>query len=154
MTSTIIREAEPGDETAIAELMAQLWHDGVTEEFKREAACLIQTGIYGTLPGVIFLAINEDGGAAGFLQVGLRSHADGCDVSRPVGFIEGWFVRPESRGLGIGRALVSAAQQWSHKQGCMEMASDALLDSTESLRAHRAVGFEIVDLCAHFRKPI
>jgi hypothetical protein len=49
MTSKRIREAEPGDEAAIAELMAQLWPDRSIQEFQREAAGLIQTGMYGTL---------------------------------------------------------------------------------------------------------
>jgi len=34
----------------------------------------------------------------GFLEVGLRSHADGCDPAQPVGYVEGWFVAPDHRG--------------------------------------------------------
>jgi len=34
------------------------------------------------------------------------------------------------------------------------MASDALIDNTTSETAHRAMGFEIVDRCTHFRKPL
>ncbi len=108
----------------------------------------------GTLPGAIVVALDAHEAPIGFLQLGLRSHADGCDTSRPVGFVEGWFVRAESRGLGIGRALVRAAQEWCRARGCLELASDALLDNADSLRAHGAVGFEVVDRCVHFRKKL
>ncbi|MGA8670742.1 MAG: GNAT family N-acetyltransferase [Terracidiphilus sp.] len=90
----------------------------------------------------------------GFLQVGLRSHADGCDTSRPVGFIEGWLVRDRFRGQGIGSALVRAAEDWSRERGCLEMASDALIENEESQRAHEALGFDVVDRCVHFRKRL
>lgn len=60
----------------------------------------------------------------GFLEVGLRSHADGCDPAQPVGFVEGWFVEEACRNRGIGRALMRAAEDWARGQGCVEMASD------------------------------
>ena len=34
------------------------------------------------------------------------------------------------------------------------MGSDALVGNTVSLRAHTALGFEVVDRCVHFRKPL
>ena len=154
MTGGRIREARRGDEGAIAELMALLWSDGSFADFQREAGLLIETGMCGTLPGVILIGLDEAGAATGFLQAGLRSHADGCDVSCPVGFIEGWFVRPEARGRGIGRALMRAAEEWFRAKGCREAASDALFDNAESLRAHSALGFEVVDRCIHFRKKL
>lgn len=154
MAAAMIRLGRPGDEAAIAEMMATLWPDGSLCEFREEASALIETGMCGTLAGAIVVALDESEMTIGFLQVGLRSHADGCDTSRPVGFVEGWFVRTESRGRGVGRALMRAAQEWCRARGCLELASDALLDNAESLRAHRAVGFEVVDRCVHFRKRL
>lgn len=40
------------------------------------------------------------------IEVGLRSHADGCDTRQPVGFLGGWYVEPTHRGNGVGRALM------------------------------------------------
>jgi aminoglycoside 6'-N-acetyltransferase I len=154
MKDVRIRTAQRGDAIGIAELMSLLWPDGSLAEFHNEAASLIETGMCGTLPAVVLLGLGENDELVGFLQAGLRSHADGCDVSRPVGFIEGWFVRAEWRGLGVGRALMDAAEQWCRTQGCREVASDALLDNPESLRAHGALGFEVVDRCVHFRKAL
>jgi len=90
----------------------------------------------------------------GFIEVGLRSHADGCDVRQPVGYVEGWFVREEMRGRGIGKELMRKAEDWSRTQNCREIASDALLDNVASQRAHAALGFEVVDRCVHYRKDL
>jgi aminoglycoside 6'-N-acetyltransferase I len=154
MTGLKIREAQSGDEVKLAAMMALLWPDGTVEEYRREAAAVVRSGMSGTLPGVIFLATDESEKPAGFLHAGLRSHADGCDISRPVGFIEGWFVRAESRRQGIGSALMRAAEVWARAQGCLEIGSDALIENEESQSAHDALGFEVVDRCVHFRKNL
>jgi aminoglycoside 6'-N-acetyltransferase I len=154
MKGVSIREARRGDELAIGEFMALLWPEGAVDEFQAETALLIRTGVYGTLTAVIFVAADEKDLPVGFLQVGLRSHADGCDTSHPVGFIEGWFVGAGWRGKGIGRELVQAAEAWSRGKGCSDLASDALLENADSLHAHSALGFEVVDRCVHLRKKL
>jgi aminoglycoside 6'-N-acetyltransferase I len=108
----------------------------------------------GTLPATIFVAEDGTGRLAGFLQVGLRSHADGCDPAHPVGFVEGWFVFEAFRRRGIGRALMHVAEDWANSQGCKEMASDTWIDETISQNSHEALGFEVVDRCIHFRKQL
>jgi aminoglycoside 6'-N-acetyltransferase I len=90
----------------------------------------------------------------GFIEVGLRSHADGCDTAQPVGFIEGWFVHETSRKRGVGQSLLRAAEAWARGHGCREMASDTWIDHQLSQNVHLALGFEIVDRCVHFRKPL
>lgn len=136
------------DRDRVAEMRALLWPDGSFEEHRQE---LVR--VSGSLPSVILVA--EDGGTpVGFLEVGLRSHADGCDPARPVGFIEGWFVEEAYRLRGVGRELMRAAEDWARAQGCLELASDTWIDHEESQRAHAALGFEVVDRCVHFRKPL
>jgi aminoglycoside 6'-N-acetyltransferase I len=90
----------------------------------------------------------------GFIEVAMRSHADGCSPTRPVGFVEGWFVRESFRKQGIGRKLMRAAEEWARSQRCIEMASDALIENQGSHAAHKALGFEVVDHCVHFRKGL
>ena len=90
----------------------------------------------------------------GFLEAGLRSHADGCDPSRPVGFVEGWFVAEVHRQKGVGKQLLSAAEEWARGRGCREMASDTQIDNALSQQVHEALGFKVVDRCVHYRKAL
>jgi aminoglycoside 6'-N-acetyltransferase I len=135
-------------------MRALLWPDASAQEHLAE----LESGQLSLgqvqFPVVTLVSEDERGTLTGFLEVGLRSHADGCDSRRPVGFVEGWFVREEHRGRGIGKELMRAAEEWARTQGCREMASDALIDNSGSERAHTALGFEIVDRCIHFRKAL
>ena len=102
----------------------------------------------------ILVSHDNDGKLTGFIEVGLRSHADGCDIAQPVGFVEGWFVHEAFRKQGIGAALMRAAEDWARQQSCREIASDTWIDDEMSIDAHQALGFEVVDRCVHFRKPL
>jgi len=102
----------------------------------------------------ILVAEDDDGSPAGFIEVGMRSHADGCDTARPVGFVEGWYVREVFRNRGFGGRLLRAAEEWARTQGCREIASDTWIDNEASERVHEALGFEVVDRCVHFRKAL
>jgi len=149
-----VRLAKKGDRDQIVAMRTQLWPGSSVEEQAQELDAVMSTGMSGTLPAVVFVAQSEDGALVGFLDAGLRSHADGCDTAHAVGFVEGWFVGPGHRGRGIGRALMRAAEDWARAQGCTEMASDALITEVGSDRAHAALGFEVVDQCVHFRKNL
>ena len=105
-------------------------------------------------PLTFIVAETADRTLVGFLEAGLRSHADGCDDSQAAGYIEGWFVSPEHRRKGIGKKLLAAAEEWARSQGCIEMASDALVDNRISQAAHETIGYTVVDRCVHYRKPL
>ena len=149
-----IRQAAPSDLDGLAMMRHLLWPESTSEEHRRELETIVSSGRYGTLPMAILVSQDADGSLTGFLEAGLRSHADGCDVAHPVGFIEGWFVDEKFREQGVGRALVQAAEDWARRQGCTEIASDTWIDDERSQSAHKAVGFEVVDRCVHFRKPL
>ena len=109
----------------------------------------------GTMPEAVLVA--ESTGAAptlvGFAEISRRLYAEGCETS-PVGFLEGWYVVAERRREGVGRALVAAAEAWARDLGCQEFASDALADNLVSAAAHRALGFEEVEVIRCFRKDL
>lgn len=148
-----IRPATIGDRPALARAFVALWPDAALDAHDTELARILAGEPVATLPLIILVA--EDGGeVVGFCEVDLRSHADGCDPARPVVYIEGWYVAPERRGRGIGRALVDAAEAWGRTHGCTEIASDTWIDNDLSQRAHAALGFEVVDRCVHYRKAL
>jgi aminoglycoside 6'-N-acetyltransferase I len=154
MNDLLIREAQLDDAAELAAMMAILWPDRSLDEHRAEAELMIRTRMCGTLPAIFFVALEDGWKLIGFVQVGLRSHADGCDPAQPVGYIEGWFVDECRRGAGVGRRLIKTAEEWSRLKECREMASDALLNNEISQRAHRALGFEVVDSCVVFRKRL
>lgn len=89
----------------------------------------------------VFVWQREHGGLGGFISLSLRSWAEGCDAA-PIPYIEGWWVAPDLRGAGVGRALVEAVERWCHEHGHKELGSDVELTNEASLRAHAALGFE------------
>lgn len=154
MEHVAVRQAELKDVPILAELFHSLWPYGSVAEHAQELAVLVAGKFPGNLPIVVLLAEEPAGSIVGFVEVDLRSHADGCNPSNPVGYIEGWYVTPPYRRKRVGAKLIAAAEGWARKQGCAEMASDAWLDAVDSQRAHEALGFEVVDRCVHYRKNL
>jgi aminoglycoside 6'-N-acetyltransferase I len=154
MTIPIIRRAQPWDREELVAMRVALWPESSAEEQASEVDAWLHRGASGTLPLEILVAVDSSGALAGFIEAGLRSHADGCDTTQPVGYVEGWFVAEAWRGRGVGRELMRAAEDWARAQGAVEMASDALIDNLGSQHAHRALGFVEVDRCVHLRKPL
>jgi len=102
----------------------------------------------------VFVLERPGGGSlAGFAEVGARSIVDGCSTS-PVGYIEAWYVDPDVRLGGHGRALLEAAEAWARDQGYQEMGSDALIDNHVSHMAHQRSGYIEVDRVVTYRKDL
>jgi aminoglycoside 6'-N-acetyltransferase I len=154
MDALLMRQAKPEDCHALAGLRHELWSDASAEEHRQELASVLAGETPGTLPSVILIAENASGQIVGFVEAGLRSHADGCDPARPVGFVEGWYVVPDWRRKQVGARLLAEAEAWARAKGCQEMASDTWIDNVDAQRAHEALGFEVVDRCVNYRKRL
>jgi aminoglycoside 6'-N-acetyltransferase I len=149
-----IRSARPSDCVPLARLREALWPDASAEEHAHDLGPILEGRAPGTLPLVVLVAETAEDGLVGFIETGLRSHAEGCDPARAVGYIEGWFVAAGHRRRGIGRTLVGAAEDWARGQGCIEMASDTWIDNGVSQRAHETLGYTVADRCVHYRKAL
>lgn len=151
-----IRPARPYDLDQLAHLCEALWPKSSADEHAQELGLLLagKATLVLTMPLIILVAEASDGKLVGFLEVDLRSHADGCNPSQPVGYIEGWYVAEDHRHRGVGKKLLGNAEDWARSQGCVEMASDAIIDNELSQRAHEALGYEVVDRCVHYRKKL
>ena len=101
----------------------------------------------------VIVADQGDGALAGFVEIGSRKYAEGCDTT-PVAYLEGWYVDPEFRRTGLGARLIRAAETWALRHGFSEMASDTELDNDISEQAHIALGFEEVERQICFRKRL
>ena len=122
--------------------------DEPPEEYEPEMRSLLRRD-----DAAVFVAERPDGSVCGYVEVGSRAYADGCRTS-PVGYIEAWYVDPDVRRSGYGRALLEAADAWARGRGYSEMASDALLDNTVSHEAHIRSGFSEVERVVQFRKSL
>jgi aminoglycoside 6'-N-acetyltransferase I len=154
MDDLVVRQAGPEDLAVLAAMCHHLWPDATVEEHAQTLMPFLAGNAPGNLPTIVLLAQQATGQCVGFIEVGLRSHADGCNASHPVGFIEGWYVAPACRRRKIGARLIAAAEDWARRQGCIEMASDTWVDNIVSQIAHEALGFEVVDRCVHYRKAL
>jgi aminoglycoside 6'-N-acetyltransferase I len=148
-----IRRATVGDLRAVMTLATALWPDESSAAIRSHMRATLNGKPNSTLPLVVFLA-EWLGRPVGFIEIGLRSHAEGCDGRHAVGFVEGWFVTPEDRGRSIGRALMTAAEDWSRALGCTEIASDTWLGDKGSQRAHESLGYEVTERLLAFRKEL
>ena len=154
MSDICIRLAQLSDRDQLVRFREALWPKSSAEELIRELTQILEGKAPVTMPLIILVAEASDRILAGFLEIDLRSHADGCKPSRPVGYIEGWYVAANQRHRGIGRKLLAAAEDWARSQGCVEIASDTWVDNEVSQRAHEALGYEVVDRCVHYRKTL
>jgi aminoglycoside 6'-N-acetyltransferase I len=149
-----IRPAQLSDREQLLRFREALWPNAPVEEHARELTLILEGKAPVTMPLIILVAEASDRILAGFLEIDLRSHADGCNPSRPVGYIEGWYVAENHRHKGIGKKLLAVAEEWARSQGCVEMASDTWVDNEVSQRVHEALGYEVVDRCVHYRKTL
>ena len=152
MSGVEIRSAQPRDIEAWVAKRAALWPDAPRDELAESAGRYFDDPSHRVFLERVLIA--EHGGkAVGMIELSLRSIADGCSTS-PVPYIEGWFVAAQARRLGVGRALVRAAEDWARAQGASEIASDILIENQVSEAAHKALGFEEVDRMVSFRKSL
>lgn len=145
-----VHRARAEDAPVLAAFRAELWPEDSEAGHLRD----VQRFFEGSAPELLAILVAEDADrAVGFADLSIRPWAEGCVTNR-VAYLEGWFVVAEARGRGVGRALVSAAEEWARAQGCKELASDTQPDNDGSAAAHRALGFTDVGLVRCFRKDL
>ena len=104
--------------------------------------------------GVVFVAEDDQARLIGFAEVSLRQdHVDGASIS-PVPYLEAWFVQKSYRRQGVRRALMRAVEHWAASKGYKELASDAELGNSLSIRLHKKVGFSEIERNVTFLKKL
>jgi len=146
-----VRPVTRGEKAAWLEMREALWPD----DDRAAHATEIDRFFAGELrePLAVLIAFDDRSVPLGFAELSIRNYAEECVTDR-VGYLEGWYVAPEARRRGIGRALVAAAEEWARQSGCIEFGSDALIDNQVSAAAHRALGFVETVQIRCFRKDL
>jgi aminoglycoside 6'-N-acetyltransferase I len=154
LSNLSIRPAQKSDREQLLRMREALWPNAPAGDHARELDLILDGKAPVTLPLIILVAEEDDKTVVGFLEADLRSHADGCDPLRPVGYVEGWYVMESHRQRGAARKLLAAAEDWARSHGCTEIASDTWIDNEVSQRVHESLGYEVVDWCVHYRKTL
>jgi aminoglycoside 6'-N-acetyltransferase I len=150
---TPIRPITAADRAEWIRMRRALWPDETEPgEHEREVDAFF-AGSEARPAFAVFVAERPHGGLSGFVEVGMRGFAEGC-ASRPVPYLEGWYVDPDRRRCGVGRALVRRAEEWAIAGGHTEIASDADPDNAPSLAAHAALGFVEVGRSVCYRRAL
>jgi GNAT superfamily N-acetyltransferase len=136
-----IRQAEVGDVDEVAGLAAEL-----AMSFKFSAARFREnySSLLAENGACLLLAVNGHE-SAGYL-LGFRHLT--CYANGPVGWVEEIVVRDQDRGLGIGRVLMDAFEQWAAAEGCTLVA----LATRRAAPFYRALGYE--ESATYFRKVL
>ena len=132
-------------------LRCALWPEGSESEHASEITEFLE----GRAREPLAVLVAEDGAdrLIGCVELSVRGYAEGCRSDR-VAYLEGWYVVPDARRRGVGRALIAAAEDWGRSLGCTEFASDAELTNDASAAAHLALGFTEVAQVRCFRKDL
>lgn len=130
------------------ELRLALWpHCSRQEHLTEMAAFISEPGRYAQ-----WIAYTNSAIPVGLIEAALRhDYVNGTETT-PVAFLEGIYVVPEYRRMGIARQLVAIVAEWGMAQGCREFASYAPLENELSHALHKALGFEETERVVYFRK--
>lgn len=132
-------------------LRAALWPDHAADHHKDE---VLQIYLAGCAEAAAFICRTSANEAIGFAEATLRkAYVNGCQTS-PVLFLEGIYVRSEHRQRGVARLLCDSVAIWGKSAGCVEFASDALIDNAQSHGFHLALGFLETERVVYFRKNL
>lgn len=144
-----VRPLTEGELDAWLDLRVALWPDSTREEHASDRELVLDD----PQRYAVLVVPDDSGRLVAFAEVSLREWAEGCE-SRPVGYLEGWYVAPAWRRRGLGRALVEAAERWAQARGAREFASDVEPDNAASLAAHARLGFREVGRAVLFAKRL
>jgi len=144
-----VRRATPSDATAVAgELAAYLRFlelDPDPEDLDHDVAAWQRE--YDGSSGVLLVVESADGSVVGTAGVRL--------LGAGTGELKRMWLRPECRGLGLGRRLMDACLAEARALGCCVLRLDSRRRLTAALALYRAFGFrEIADYNANPRADL
>jgi GNAT superfamily N-acetyltransferase len=139
-----IRDASPDDCEAISSLLVQLGHPATVPDLRARLTRMRESA-----PNDKVLVAEVEGQVCGIVTTHLTTvlHRAG-----PVGRITSLVVSDTSRGTGVGRALVEAAERLLVEQGCVRIEVTSGRQRDGAHRFYERLGYE--DQGIRFAKPV
>jgi GNAT superfamily N-acetyltransferase len=153
VTHVVVRDYQPEDRDALLELASRLttgvapWRDAVA------VASAVHDWVAGSIDraaqghGGVFVAVVDDQ-LAGFVSVAERPHFTGT-VDAYVGEL---VAASGAEGRGIGRELLTRAEQWARDRGYQRMTLETGARNARALRLYDHLGWDLEDV--RLSKPL
>jgi aminoglycoside 6'-N-acetyltransferase I len=140
---------KPNDLSDWVTMSLKLWPGHSQVELTRECSEILKSQNEQS-----YIVRDETGNAIAFINLSLRFDYVPGSTRSPVAYVEGIFVEEQHRHLGIAKQLIRQAEKWAQERHCTELASDTLIENTESRQFHLKVGFKEVERIVAFIKPL
>lgn len=137
-----VRAATPDDLPLIAELIRALAdYEMLAHEVRFDEAVLGEK-LFGSRPYAEVLIGEADGAPMGFA---LFFHNFSTFEGRPGIYLEDLFVRPEGRGVGLGKALLAALARLAVERDCARLEWSVLDWNAPSIGFYKSLGARPMD---------
>ena len=149
-----VRLAREGDQAQLLTMQLAPFPGAGPDDLAPEIQAHVNGAPQTPMASDLYVYEHDDGNLGGFVEVALRSVAEGAHGHSPVGYLEAIYVHDDLWRQGVGSKLVAAAERWATDQGCQHLASDALLENVASQRFHEGAGFAEVERAVHYVKAL
>jgi len=150
----LYRKAKRQDIEVLTGLLFLLYNDeGQAPDLSREELLEENKKHFSDTNQAFFLAL-ADGEPVGISHGSLRREYINGTNEDLKGYLEAIYVLPEHRLGGIAHELVKITERWAAMNGCREIASDCLLENTDSYNFHRKIGYKETERCIFFVKSL
>ena len=133
-----MREAGQGDVSTLVGLMRDFYAESGYTLAEPQAAAAFETLLARPELGRIWL-VERDGEAAGYIVVTFVFAMEHGGIAA---IVDDFYVRPEARGEGLGRATLAAARQACELLGARAMRVDVGRDNSVAQAVYSSAGFE------------
>ena len=97
------------------------------------------------MPLAVLVAVDDADRPIGFVELFIRPYAEHCETDR-VAYLEGWYVEPEFRRKGVGRALITAIRDWAGRRGLRAITLETGAANEPARAFYAALGFAEEDV--------
>jgi len=138
----------------MTDLLFLLYNDeGQAPDLSRKELLAENEQMLSDITQIFFLAFDGEK-AVGVTHGSLRREYVNGANDELKGYLEAIYVLPEYRKNGIAAELDRIIGRWVARNGCREMASDCLLENTNSYNFHRKIGYEETERNIFFLKAL